>query len=257
MITTETILPSAKLKIKFSSKRMEVDSGPKREFGREVSHTDERRRFNSNGKLSGLNSNKRGPADSIEDQKVKRQRVDRKGSMQCATILKSLMSHPYSWVFSKPVDPVALNIPDYFTIISHPMDFGTIKTKLERNIYLGTEEFADDVRLTFSNAMKYNPPSNDVHLMAKELCKIFDRKWKDLVRKLNCEDEHSKSEAETIKETSGRSLHTMHSRHKESWPNKTRVSEKKGIPKSISLASKDARVRVIFNDTIYFLVLMK
>ncbi|ESW19952.1 hypothetical protein PHAVU_006G168500 [Phaseolus vulgaris] len=242
MITTETLLPSAKLKIKFSTKRMEVDSGPKREFGQEVSHTDERRRFNSNGKLSGLNSNKRGPPESFDSQKVKNPRVDRKGSVQCATILKSLMSHPYSWVFSKPVDPVALNIPDYFTIISHPMDFGTIKTKLERNIYSGTEEFADDVRLTFSNAMKYNPPSNDVHLMAKELCKIFDRKWKDLVRKLKCEDEHSKSETETIKETSGRSLDTMHSRHKESWTKKTHVSEKKGIQKSISSASKDARV---------------
>ncbi|XP_047154636.1 transcription factor GTE8 isoform X1 [Vigna umbellata] len=242
MITTEIIAPSAKLKIKFSTKRMDVDFGAKREFGREVSHTDERRRFNSNGKSSGLNSQKRGQPDSNEGQKVKRQRVDRKGSVQCSTILKSLMTHPYGWVFSKPVDPVALNIPDYFNIIKSPMDFGTIKAKLETNGYSGTEEFADDVRLTFSNAMTYNPPGNDVHLMAKDLRRIFDRKWKELVRKLKCEDERSRSETETVKETSGRNLDTMHSRNKDSWPKKTHVSEKKGIHKSISPTSKDASV---------------
>ncbi|XP_027932508.1 transcription factor GTE9-like isoform X1 [Vigna unguiculata] len=242
MITTEIIAPSAKLKIKFSTKMMEVDSVAKREFGREVSHTDERRRFNSNGKSSGLNSNKRGQPDSNEGQKVKRQRVDRKWSVQCATILKSLMAHPYGWVFNNPVDPVALNIPDYFNIIKSPMDFGTIKAKLEKNDYSGTEDFADDVRLTFSNATTYNPPGNDVHMMAQALRKIFDRKWKDLVRKLKCEDERSRSESGTIKEASGRSLDTMHSRHKDSWPKNTHVSEKKGIPKSISSACKDASV---------------
>ena len=33
-----------------------------------------------------------------------------------------------------------------------PMDLGTIKSKLEKNVYSGVEEFAADIRLTFSNA---------------------------------------------------------------------------------------------------------
>ncbi|KAK7412529.1 hypothetical protein VNO78_03993 [Psophocarpus tetragonolobus] len=243
MIATETRVPSTKLKIKFSTKRIEVDSGPKRAFGQELSHIDDKRCSNSNGKSSVLNSNKRAPPPSIESQKGKRQRIDRKGSMQCATILKSLISHPYSWVFSTPVDPVALNIPDYFTIISHPMDFGTIKSKLEKNIYSAIEEFAADVRLTFSNAMTYNPPSNDVHLMAKELSKIFDRKWKDLGRRWKYEDdEHGKGETETIKEHGRKSLDVMHSQDKDPLPKKTQVSEHKGFNKIRSLAAKDTRV---------------
>ncbi|KAG4977713.1 hypothetical protein JHK86_037187 [Glycine max] len=242
MIATETIVPSTKLKIKFSTKRIEIDSGPKCEFGQKVYHNDKNRRCNSNENSSALNSNKRGPPVSVEGQKEKRQKIDRKGSMQCATILKSLMSHSYSWVFLKPVDPVALSIPDYFTIISHPMDLGTIKSKLERNIYSGTEEFADDVRLTFSNAMKYNPPGNDVHMMAKELSKIFDRKWKDFGRKWKFEDEHDKSETETIKETGRKSLDAMLPRHKDSLPKKTQLFEHKGMHKIRSLATKDARV---------------
>lgn len=30
-------------------------------------------------------------------------------------------------IFHAPVDPVKLGIPDYFDVIKHPMDFGTIK----------------------------------------------------------------------------------------------------------------------------------
>ncbi|OIV89439.1 hypothetical protein TanjilG_21882 [Lupinus angustifolius] len=197
MISTETILPGRKLKIKFSTKRVEVDPGIKCELRQQVSHNG----FCNSKKSSMPDSNKRGSPGSTEGQQEKRQKINRKGYFQCATILKSLISHPYSWVFSKPVDPVALNIPDYFTIISHPMDLGTIKSNLEKNIYSGIEEFASDVRLTFSNAMMYNPPSNDVHLMAKELNKIFDRKWKDFDKHWKCEDEDGKSMTGTIKET--------------------------------------------------------
>jgi hypothetical protein len=30
-------------------------------------------------------------------------------------------------IFHAPVDPIKLGIPDYFDVIKHPMDFGTIK----------------------------------------------------------------------------------------------------------------------------------
>jgi hypothetical protein len=40
-----------------------------------------------------------------------------------------LMSQPNANIFDKPVDPVALNIPDYPTIIKNPMDLGTINLR--------------------------------------------------------------------------------------------------------------------------------
>ena len=30
-----------------------------------------------------------------------------------------------------PVDPVAQGIPDYFSVIKHPMDLGTVRAKLQ------------------------------------------------------------------------------------------------------------------------------
>jgi hypothetical protein len=86
------------------------------------------------------------------------------------------------------VDVVKLNLPDYFTVIKHPMDLGTIKVKLGTRSYTSPLEFASDVRLTFSNALTYNPPNNDVHIMADTLNKFFETRWKSIEKKLPRED---------------------------------------------------------------------
>ncbi|XP_068664762.1 transcription factor GTE9-like [Aristolochia californica] len=107
---------------------------------------------------------------------------------QCETLLKKLMTHQFGWVFNTPVDVVKLNIPDYFTVIKHPMDFGTIKSKLDSGSYSTPSGFSGDVRLTFSNAMTYNPPGNDVHIMADTLRKFFELRWKVIEKKLPLSD---------------------------------------------------------------------
>lgn len=246
MIATETIVPSRKLKIKFSTKRIEVKPETECELRQKAVHVDDGGFCNLKDKSSVKGSNKRGPLGSYEGQKEKRQKLDRKASQQCAAILKSLTSHRYSWVFGKPVDPVALNIPDYFSIISEPMDLGTIKSKLEKNMYSGIEEFASDVRLTFSNAMTYNPPGNDVHLMAMELKKSFERRWKDLDKKWNSEDDHGKSMAETTMETVRKNSNGVPSLQKDVLPKKSLLPEQQGIHRSSSLAARDDKVSFVF-----------
>lgn len=116
----------------------------------------------------------------LRGENVKSIKMDVTKVKQCYNVLMKLMKHKNGWVFSQPVDPVQLNIPDYFSIIKKPMDLGTIKYKLERKCYLSTHEFAADVRLTFSNAVRYNPPENPVHGMAKNLKKIFNASWESL-----------------------------------------------------------------------------
>lgn len=103
---------------------------------------------------------------------------------QCQTLLNRMMAHEYSWVFNEPVDVVKLNIPDYFNVIKHPMDLGTVKKKLLSGQYLDPLGFAADVRLTFANAMTYNPQGNDVHFMAKTLGKFFEIRWKVIEKKI-------------------------------------------------------------------------
>ncbi|KAG0477658.1 hypothetical protein HPP92_012377 [Vanilla planifolia] len=106
---------------------------------------------------------------------------------QCETLLKRLMRHQYAWVFNSPVDVVKLNIPDYLTVIKHPMDLGTIQSNIASGVYSNPLDFASDVRLTFSNAMTYNPPQNDVHVMANTMRKFFEMGWKTIEKKLHAD----------------------------------------------------------------------
>ncbi|AAF01563.1 hypothetical protein [Arabidopsis thaliana] len=102
---------------------------------------------------------------------------------QCESLLKRLMSQQHCWLFNTPVDVVKLNIPDYFTIIKHPMDLGTVKSKLTSGTYSSPSEFSADVRLTFRNAMTYNPSDNNVYRFADTLSKFFEVRWKTIEKK--------------------------------------------------------------------------
>lgn len=95
----------------------------------------------------------------------------------CNALLERLMKHKHGWVFNKPVDAKALGLHDYFDIIKNPIDLGTVKSRLSKNWYNSPREFAEDVRLTFHNAMTYNPKGQDVYLMADQLMQIFQEKW--------------------------------------------------------------------------------
>jgi hypothetical protein len=78
-----------------------------------------------------------GPASILQRQKmnpIQRKTVVEYMS-QCADTLKKLMTHRFGWVFNEPVDPIKLNIPDYFKIITKPMDLGTIRSRLDKEWY--------------------------------------------------------------------------------------------------------------------------
>ncbi|XP_020589008.1 transcription factor GTE9-like isoform X2 [Phalaenopsis equestris] len=121
---------------------------------------------------------------------------------QCETLLKRLMAHQYAWVFNTPVDAVKLNIPDYFTVIKQPMDLGTVKSKIVSGAYSSPQDFASDVRLTFSNAMTYNPPTNDVHAMANVMRNFFESRWKPIEKKLAAVDMAIQRKTKAVKSAS-------------------------------------------------------
>ncbi|XP_026479099.1 homeotic protein female sterile-like isoform X2 [Ctenocephalides felis] len=98
----------------------------------------------------------------------------------CNEILKELFSKKHSscaWPFYKPVDAVMLGLHDYHTIITKPMDLGTVKQKMDNREYRTAADFAADVRLIFTNCYRYNPPDHDVVTMAKKLQDIFENRF--------------------------------------------------------------------------------
>lgn len=98
----------------------------------------------------------------------------------CEKVLSELQKPKYINLmapFSQPVDPVALNIPTYHSIIKKPMDFGTMRNGLEQGAYENAKEFEADARQVFQNCYKFNKPHEWVHMTGKELEKIFDSEW--------------------------------------------------------------------------------
>jgi len=71
------------------------------------------------------------------------------------------------------VDANALNIPDYHTIIKNPMDFGTIRKRLDNNYYWSAKECIKDFNTVFTNCYVYNKAGEDIVKMAQALEKVF------------------------------------------------------------------------------------
>lgn len=98
----------------------------------------------------------------------------------CREILKELFGKKhagYAWPFYQPVDAELLGLEDYHEVITKPMDLGTVKRKIENGDYHLASEFADDVRLIFTNCYRYNPPGSDVVTMARKLQDVFEMKY--------------------------------------------------------------------------------
>ncbi|CAI8590053.1 unnamed protein product [Vicia faba] len=121
--------------------------------------------------------------------------------LQCASEeMQEITQHRWAWPFLEPVDVEGLGLDDYFEIIEKPMDFSTIKRKMnakDGSGYKNVREIYADVRLIFNNATKYNnDEKSDVHVMAKTLLHKFEKKWLLLLPKVaKAESELSKEEA--------------------------------------------------------------
>lgn len=106
--------------------------------------------------------------------------------------LKNLKRSRDARPFLFPVDIVTMNIPHYPEIVTHPMDFKTIEEKLENSVpgkevpkpdqprYLSADQFIADVRLVFSNCVKFNGPEHQISMMGRRLEELFDKSIKNL-----------------------------------------------------------------------------
>lgn len=101
-------------------------------------------------------------------------------------LLHKLLTHQQHnrrGTFNSPVDYIAWNLKDYLKICPNPMDLGAVKTKLYSNVYHSHIQVAKDIRLTFDNAMRYNPPKHPVHEAASALKAYFEEGYAHILAK--------------------------------------------------------------------------
>ncbi|OMJ18936.1 SWR1 complex bromodomain subunit bdf1 [Smittium culicis] len=98
----------------------------------------------------------------------------------CSNLIREFFKKAYydqASFFYEPVDWVKQEIPDYPSIVKHPMDMSTIRDKLQNNEYQDAIEFKDDFLLMLNNCYLYNHPKHVVYLAGKALEDIFEKKW--------------------------------------------------------------------------------
>ncbi|XP_054836335.1 bromodomain testis-specific protein [Eublepharis macularius] len=91
-------------------------------------------------------------------------------------VMKVMWRHNFSWPFHQPVDAAGLKLPDYYNIITKPMDLTTIQKRLEHNYYTCAAECIENFKTMFSNCYLYNKPGDDIVFMAQALEKTFLQK---------------------------------------------------------------------------------
>ncbi|KAJ5908832.1 transcription regulator BDF1 [Penicillium taxi] len=99
----------------------------------------------------------------------------------CSEVIAELKKPKNSYIASPfyfPVDPVALNIPTYHSVIKKPMDIQTIESKHKTGQYENAKEFESDVRLMFKNCYRFNIPGDPTYAAGQSLEGLFDMKWK-------------------------------------------------------------------------------
>merc|ERR1712020_103754 len=85
-------------------------------------------------------------------------------------VVPFLISHPYSGPFRYPVNAKAEGIyPDYFKLVTRPMDLTTVKSRLENGYYPDLAACTSDISQVWSNAKLYNTPEHTIHKWAVEL----------------------------------------------------------------------------------------
>lgn len=102
-------------------------------------------------------------------------RLSREMHSMLQQVLSKLMKHKQSLPFLYPVDSV--EVPDYYTVITKPMDFTTIQNQLEAGVYSSAEEFEEDIRQVFSNCWTYNQAGSYLCNSATILSKLFDSQF--------------------------------------------------------------------------------
>ncbi|XP_045806327.1 uncharacterized protein LOC123899279 isoform X2 [Trifolium pratense] len=111
-------------------------------------------------------------------------------------ILDRLQKKDTHGVFSEPVDPEEL--PDYHDIIKDPMDFGTIRKKIDGDggFYISLEQFENDVFLVCSNAMQYNSPDTIYHRQARAMQEIARKDFENLRQDSEDDDDDDDNDSE-------------------------------------------------------------
>ena len=95
----------------------------------------------------------------------------------CTKILDRLLSWKIAQPFVYPVDPKRDNAPDYYTIVTKPICFDTIRERLRTGKYESAEQFKDDIEQLCENGIRYNGSNTLYGMFCLDMRRFLRRKF--------------------------------------------------------------------------------
>lgn len=123
----------------------------------------------------------------------------------CQEVLDELHKGKYYEIaapFYLPVDPVALNIPNYHSVIKKPMDLSTVQNKLRSGQYENAKEFEMDVRQMLKNCFRFNMAGDIIYAAGQRLEEVFNWKWSQKASYLETHEPHHYQHSDSSEEDS-------------------------------------------------------
>lgn len=100
--------------------------------------------------------------------------------VKAAVVISKTMEHPAAALFRSPVESGKdTEENNYYTIITNPQDFGTIKSRLNNNQYKSATQLIEDVNQIAKNAAIYNGENSHVAFLAQYCTQIFQKEMRD------------------------------------------------------------------------------
>lgn len=118
---------------------------------------------------------KRKTEDEPEKKKQKiKHHLTEEEHAKCLDTLNEIVKAKYrkiNWPFLEPVDGSL--VPNYYTLITRPVDLSSMKTKLISNKYNTVEDFLTDFEIMIGNCHTFNAEGTEVYTCATKLNNLF------------------------------------------------------------------------------------
>ena len=139
--------------------------------------------------------------------------------------------------FLEPVDYMGLNLLDYPTIIKHPMDLSTAKSKLLKNEYLTFQDLYNDIDLIWKNCKTYNREGSEIVKMAIHCEKVFKKQMEKQFK--NYIISSGKKEKNDYKNNNNNNEGNLTMTEKMNLTDKIRILSNEGLTQVVKLIMKE------------------
>ncbi|XP_077971618.1 transcription initiation factor TFIID subunit 1-like [Styela clava] len=85
-------------------------------------------------------------------------------------ISNKMMTISDSWPFHNPVNKKI--VPDYYKVVDHPMDLGTLKKNVQKHMYQNRGQFMEHVELILINSSKFNGAESKFTETARQIVDV-------------------------------------------------------------------------------------